>query len=230
MSYNYERGKQYREKMKREQRCFLCGAQDERTLIGLTRCGICTEKDKQRFVKWGETHPEEYAKRLADQKEWRKQLKEHHLCVDCRKQDAFTLGGRPKCAECAAKDSARVLKKRRLDPKPNRDSAKARRQLWRDEHKCSRCGHPLPNDYSYRTCWLCREKCRIAREARRWRQNPDRNKRGMPGVCWQCVKRPVMEGKKLCEECYNAKLPLILKAAEIAHANNRSHIWRRQQT
>lgn len=34
--------------------------------------------------------------------EWRKRLKAAHLCRECKKQDAYTLGGRTYCAECAA--------------------------------------------------------------------------------------------------------------------------------
>lgn len=39
---------------------------------------------------------------LAD---YRKLLKKHHICRDCKKQDAYTLAGRTYCAECAQKQA-----------------------------------------------------------------------------------------------------------------------------
>lgn len=36
-------------------------------------------------------------------RDYRKWLKEHHFCVSCKKQDAYTLNGRIQCFECNEK-------------------------------------------------------------------------------------------------------------------------------
>lgn len=215
------------QKMKEQHRCNVCGRQDERTLKGMVKCAICAERDKASYRRRKELHPEVFQKKNAEQQLWRKQLRENHLCVDCSKQDAFTLGGRPKCAACAEKDAKRHKIWRIDNPEKYKESLAAIRSRYISQHRCTVCGRALPFDYMYRTCQWCREHKRQQKDERTWRQNPDRIKRGTPGMCYFCVKRPVMEGKKICRKCYEERLPIMLANVKKAQEKNANHIWRK---
>ena len=43
-----EYARKRRQKLKEQHRCLCCGKQDERTLVGYTRCSACAEKCRQR--------------------------------------------------------------------------------------------------------------------------------------------------------------------------------------
>lgn len=222
-----ERQVQWLAKMKEQLRCVACGRQDERTIKGLVKCAVCAEKDKEWYRRSKKQSPEKYAQKNVEKQDWRKQLRENHLCVDCSQQDAFTLGGRPKCEACTKKDA----KRKELWRADNRELAKTRvatiRRKWVEGHKCSACGHPLPFDYSFKTCQRCREHGKERKDERAWKDNPDRIKRGTPGICYICVKRPVMDGKKMCKVCYEQRLPISLANVKKAQEKNANHIWRK---
>lgn len=214
----YEIGKRFRDRRKQERRCVVCGRQDERTLNCLTRCKECTEHYKQYYQKRRTDHPEVFATINDDNKAWYYALKANHVCVKCRGQDAYTLGGRPYCAECTSIENQRRNMLRSKDLQAERDRQRKLRMRRIDEHRCSRCGKPLRDGYSYKLCEHCRYKLRISKDEQRWLKNPDRIKRGTPGFCWNCCQ-PVMEGKKICERCYKALLPGLAKAREAQKAN-----------
>jgi len=214
-----------KEQRKAEHKCTNCGNQDERTLKGLTRCQVCADRYRQYYLKRRKEHPEVFSEANEVSKEWRRTLIANHVCVICRGQDAYTLNGRPMCAECTAKENERKNQWRQKNLQAGRETAKLIRSRWIAEHKCSRCGRSLPNDCRFKMCAYCRNECRIRADERRWRENPDRNKRGMPGICWQCNKRHVIEGKGLCEECYEMKLYHLSKARETIKKDD--HVWKK---
>ena len=139
--------------------------------------------------------------------EWRKRLKAAHMCLDCGKQDAYTLNGYTCCYECNAKRN-QIAKEYRA----NGGGAKAvegkrrRKQQRREEHKCITCGKPLSRLEPYATCKACRKRDRARRRAQFV------PKRLVGVVCYQCCQEPPMPGKKLCEKCYNANLLKLGKA------------------
>ena len=213
--------------MKAQHRCVRCGSQDVRTLAGLVTCAACSEKDKIYYHNRRLKEPEKIKAKNVDRQAWRKMLHEAHLCVDCKQMDAYTLNGRYKCAVCAEKEAQRKRKWRAENSNRSREISTKYRQLWSESGRCSRCGHKLPFGYTYKMCERCRKQTSRNNEERRWAENPDRIKRGTPGICWLCVKRPVMEGKKICRECYDRILPISLQNIKKAQENNKEHFWRR---
>ena len=70
------------------------------------------------------THKEQFRKNNQNR---RKALRHLCRCVICGKQDAFTMNGRPRCAECVEKDTVYQRERRGFkpawmrDPKPKPD-------------------------------------------------------------------------------------------------------------
>lgn len=141
-------------------------------------------------------------------------------CVRCGEQDAFTIIGKRLCADCTEKQAQSSAKY----GKEHRRELTAYQREWaqkrRDAGLCPRCGRK-PED-GYKTCSRCRSKDNRRRERQR-RENgvtaycPE-------GVCWTCRKRPVLEGKKLCAECYEKSLSSLAKARE-AEARMGANAW-----
>lgn len=139
--------------------------------------------------------------------EYRKRLKAAHLCRECKKVDAYTLGGRTVCAECAARNAARQ-RERRQDEADHvnalqRESRAALKQRRREAGLCTQCGRAKtgPGD----TCGIC--KARRSRQQREYRiANGVNWPRGGNGFCWLCNKRSVIPGKRLCQVCYDERM------------------------
>lgn len=69
------------------------------------------------------------------------------FCKNCGRVDDRTANGKAFCTVCAQRRN------------------NARRKLYYtriDEHKCTRCGKVLPDDYWYIDCVACREAARVA--------------------------------------------------------------------
>lgn len=147
--------------------------------------------------------------------EWKRKLHAAHLCTECKKQDAYTLGGRWHCADCAEKRNKRQKELHDgTDYWHNRwELRKAQQFKWREQGLCFRCGHYL-EDKRYKTCSKCRAKTRkykqkVATPITRLGQ------RGKDGRCWTCNNAQVEPGFKTCAACH-AKLKAQM-------AINRSH-------
>lgn len=82
---------------------------------------------------------------LEDNKSLRVLRKRLHLCRDCGKQDAYTMNGRPRCAECVERDTERNRIKRGYRP------------AWQREERSEK---PLVNypRGDNGICWQCNKK------------------------------------------------------------------------
>ena len=129
--------------------------------------------------------------------EWRKRLKEAHLCRDCKKQDAYTLGGRTRCAECAARHAAYNRKSRERNPEKVREQNRAKYQRMKQAHKCTNCGRPVNGRTICKVCSTRHNNAERQRAIERGMNWP----RGEHGYCWLCNKAKAVEGKRLCPEC-----------------------------
>lgn len=138
------------------------------------------------------------------------------ICHNCYKKDAYTMGGRWLCAECAAKQAE--WKHNNVDPIKRNERRRELRQIRIANHECAECGHKLPEDYNFKICAHCRAK----KKNNSHKNNPNMFTRGQYGICWSCNKRPVKEGKRLCEICYERQIAIL---KNIKH-DNKNHIWR----
>lgn len=139
-------------------------------------------------------------------RETRKWLKNRGYCMDCGKRDAFTLGGKCRCAECSERHSAY-----KRDRTAENEKHRMERERRRSNRLCTRCGNPLPTaHYPYVMC----ERCRASERQRQERQRreagivPKQLWREL-GLCVRCGK-PRLDGLtvwggeeiKLCQRCY----------------------------
>lgn len=220
-----EARKRWRERMKQEGRCQNCGRQDEKTLAGRSRCTVCAGKDNRRDKARLDADPEKRSRKNAEKREWTRQLKANHLCVDCKQQDAYTLNGRARCFECAEKYARECRERRAKAPDAYNEAQRELRARWRENGKCTNCGQEKPSWEHHRVCVACRVKMyRFKKEQRESRD--DWFPRGTPGLCYFCL-HPVMEGKKVCQSCYDARMPGLEKAREAARAGKSNHIWKK---
>lgn len=138
--------------------------------------------------------------------EWRKRLKAAHICRDCGKQDAYTLGGRTYCAECAAKGAA--AKRKWRQERVNRDREHESHKNWRsklaDAGICIYCGKRKA-DADRKVCKLCISKQSGKRRDRQIAEGMNWP-RGANGFCWLCNKRKAVDGKRLCQPCIDNRM------------------------
>lgn len=160
--------------------------------------------------------------RNAYYKSWKRQLHEAGLCVDCKREDAYTMAGHWHCYECSRKAAARITNMRKQADynTKRRLHDRALENERREKGLCFRCGKPL-TDTRYKTCELCRAK--IA-EYKRLRYGKVNYPRGANDICWRCNKRPKMEGHKVCEVCYKSLVENMELAREACDRAN--HYWK----
>lgn len=143
--------------------------------------------------------------------------KSMHRCIDCTKQDAYTLGGRARCEQCS--------EKRR---EYNREYHRAHSELIQERGRrayaerkaaglCAKCGREL-EDTTFTHCARCR-----ARDAERHRKD---DLRGVGGLC-ACCGREKAENGKLCPACYERAMMNLEKAHKMQSTEN--HPWRRDE-
>lgn len=120
-----------------------------------------------------------------------------HRCVQCGKQDAFTLNGRAYCADCTEWRRLYYLERARKKPEvleKARAYGLSRTQRLREAGLCTHCGKRNVTP-PYATCDRCRAKARAAYRAKREPYMNDET------LCRKCHKRPRLEGKNMCAEC-----------------------------
>ncbi len=147
--------------------------------------------------------------------------KENHLCVQCHKQDAYTLSGQVRCYECSQKNKERCKK----NHCKNREKEKIQKKRKYDESEaqglCVTCNKRKAID-GFKQCPICRGKGR-----KRYRAWADKN--GIvpredfdySNLCYTCHKGTQLEGKKLCASCYE-KVCKALEKARIAASTVKS--------
>lgn len=133
----------------------------------------------------------EYDKRM------REIMKREHRCIQCGKQDAYTLNGRSRCSVCAEK--GRIADKKRYTTHCSPEATKAVRENRGAQGLCVRCGRIAPP--GRRVCQLCVSRTNKNLRDRKIAEGMN-YPRGSNGIYWTCNKEPVMEGKKICQSCY----------------------------
>lgn len=158
--------------------------------------------------------------------ETKKYYKEHGICTDCGQYDAAP--GKLTCEVCAAKRAERELIRyqnmsageKEIYMKKHNRASKERYHRRKKLGQCVKCGKPQAKDSS-RLCIFCREK-----ERRRKRQEIQRYELPSFGICYLCCKKPVVEGKKLCADCYGKTLISLKKARDSENAEKGREYFR----
>ena len=139
---------------------------------------------------------------LEQRRERRKRNAEYYKaqgrCPRCGGKDAKTetIGGY--CFECLEKN--KELERKRSE-EHNRKRSERGKRLYNARKAaglCVKCGKP--NDTQKTTCSVCRARKRENEKRARIKAGIQTD-RWNNGLCGHCVKKPVVEGYKLCEDC-----------------------------
>lgn len=146
-------------------------------------------------------------------------LKHQNRCVWCGERDAYTMNGRALCAECC--EYRRALDCQRSEKRKAQIAAyqKERRIRLEEAGLCIKCGKREPRP-GLKSCDVCLEKYR-GNNAKK------PGKPLIPGMCSRCRSKPVMEGRRLCEECYESVCRGLEKARAASAENKTDHPWRK---
>lgn len=130
--------------------------------------------------------------------------KKYHYCVKCGKQDAFTLNGRARCADCQEKANNFW----RIHPEYNEKGKTQHKEKYLERKEnglCVVCGAKAQKGKV--RCAKCLFKDRLAH-----RIELNREMANDLGICVTCLKNPQFENYKLCESCYKKSLKSLEKA------------------
>lgn len=160
-------------------------------MSGESRCTKCYER-----IKYNKEYNINYCEK-------------HKICINCKNQDAYTLIGKHYCADCveyfreAQKRSRERRKKENLEKYYilRRNQANNLYKKRKEVHRCTQCNSYLPFNYYKNRCPKCLSIMQAYKKKKRMKEGVN-YPRGGNGYCWQCNKRPSIDGKKLCEECY----------------------------
>jgi len=199
-----QKNKRHYMKMLKEGKCGRCGKIDDRTRQGRSMCAACNEKSHAQPKK-----PLTEERREADnatKREWAKMRRDAGLCVDCGAKDARTINGKCWCLQCSRKRSARARANR--NPEHESELRLARKEKRIAAGMCSVCGKPK-EEPDKKMCIDCRVKAKYRKE--KHKINSGWMPRGVNGKCWQCNKEMAIEGKRLCQSCYDTKVEKLME-------------------
>ena len=182
-----------------EHRCIRCGVIDEWTLQGHVRCVECNAKTHVKQPK--PLSEEKRAEKNANKREWKKRQKAAHVCLRCGEKDARTLDGMNYCLPCSRQIAA--VAKKSYDSEHKNAWRKNRRENWRAEGRCTVCGCEK-EEADKAMCINCRVKSRMYHRKQSIKHGilP----RGTGGMCCRCNRAPAIEGKKMCQTCYDKQV------------------------
>lgn len=143
--------------------------------------------------------------------------KKLHICQRCGEKDAYTMAGRSRCAECAAKDAEYGRQYYATHKSQKAAQNKANHEKKKSEGFCTRCCTRKPMT-GRKLCPKCIAYMRAYRQEHKktaWNWP-----RGANGFCWKCNKQPAQQGLRLCAACYEVQCNINRSL------NNSRHIWR----
>lgn len=202
------RKKKYHDRVKNGL-CPCCGKPVDRYAVYCSKCAEKLNARSREYRRTPEALEQYHAHQRIYDREKREYLKEIGVCK-CGKEVAI---GFTSCPDCLEKDRQKKEQKRVSNRQEYNEYMKEYRknqtQKRRAEGLCTRCGKKL-TDTSKATCAECRVKMRKQKNKRNAGKIP-RSEWIENGMCYHCGK-PVMDGKKVCPECYERNMKLLEKA------------------
>ena len=179
------RKKSYAE-MRADGLCTICGK--ENPTPEKSRCPECMERFKQ------------------NRKSNRQYRIKIGMCSVCGKNEAEP--NKKMCYECLGKESDKYAEKGKSETAKEKDRERKRiLSAERTENGlCSRCGKPKSGSHT-KLCGRCKGYLRIYRNNHRG--DIARSERPDYGICYICGNHQIMNGKRVCKECYEARLRTI---------------------
>lgn len=159
------------------------------------------------------------ALRAADKRETYRFWRDHQRCVICHEQDALTMNNHAYCSGCREKRRAYSCEYRRKHKEESNKYDKERKQRLKENGPCIQCGKPSKTGAS--RCALCAEKESRKRKEKIAKLSTINYPRGENGICWQCNKNQAIDGKRVCQTCYEKILYRVKN-----RGNWETHPWR----
>lgn len=148
------------------------------------------------------------AEKAKERYQW---IKENHICMRCLKQDAYTLSGRVLCFDCTQERHKYYKNYYFKKSKELLENAKEKRAECSQQGICTCCMKRKADD-GFKLCSNCR-----AQKRKKHREDAERKgivtNETLPylDVCHRCRREPLMEGKNVCESCYEELVENIAK-------------------
>lgn len=123
----------------------------------------------------------------------------NHLCVRCGDQDAYTLGGRACCYDCAEKMREYYRNNRDVYLETGKNFYSKRREAG----VCTQCGKRPPIAGRIR-CEICTAQKRAYSAEKYAEKRAERiAETGIPEdeICVKCLKNRRVENLRVCEDC-----------------------------
>lgn len=183
---SYEKKKQRMQKRSEEGICPECGKKPVED--GKSLCRNCLDK------------------KSAERKHLREWRKQRGYCVECGDK---AVAGETLCSRCKMNKRDSV-KPRTYTPEQVEARRKKDKQRYSNRKingMCTACGKRVRTHGTL--CGRCYSKVKIRVEANK----NDLSRGEMPeyGICYCCCKKPVMPGKRVCEDCYETRMESISK-------------------
>ena len=178
-----EISKNWYERARKQGRCPRCGKPLDRQGFYCKACKDAVNRSKR---------------------ENREFYRQHGLCTVCGKNKVF--GDERTCPECRAKSKKKPSEEQRI--KYNEKFKEYSRSLYADRKEkgiCTRCGKRKAEKGKAK-CGIC-----LLKDAKAHRREFSKQDYTDMGLCYKCGK-PVKEGFKLCEECYEDNIKNLKKA------------------
>jgi predicted RNA-binding Zn-ribbon protein involved in translation (DUF1610 family) len=127
---------------------------------------------------------------------------ENHCCIKCNTPlpDGYTKKTCPDCLKIMSEKN-KVQYKRRMGNGLS-EERKAKRQELKAQHRCTKCGSPLPDDYNHILCSKCLEKEKVIRDE----NGKTAHKPRRPEFCIVCgqpiARKSTLGSKRYCPSCY----------------------------
>ena len=142
--------------------------------------------------------------------EWYYLKRSARICIQCGKEDAYTMAGRCLCADCAEKKKEKTKRWWHENGDKMSEHKKLIYRQRKENGLCTVCGRKAVKGKT--KCVFCLEKYAEISQEHRLRTGINWP-RGDNGLCYRCNKKEALPGMKLCAECYEKK-PFVQKMRE----------------
>ena len=149
--------------------------------------------------------------------------KEKGICTSCGSEPVKE--GKTLCWRCAANknDALRLKYTGRIASEEEKEKRREEYNYYKEHGLCPRCHKEKPAD-GFVHCAACRALLKRKAQDKRNETTIERSMRSGFKVCYVCEK-PVKEGYRLCEECYQRSLKSLEKAREASLALGDERPW-----
>ena len=121
------------------------------------------------------------------------------VCTMCGKEDAYTMIGKARCAECAERNNESHRKSQR-----HREWFRDRYRERKENGLCVDCGKPALEGH-VRCAYHSGRRNKSTKEWLKRKQEKEgvNFPRGGNGFCYRCNKEKALPGLKVCRSCYS---------------------------